>query len=449
MESPRNNELHDIGDRAMAASRFVGTFVGNSYKEGLRAPLLGDEQACRVRNSAEEMLRDSMSYDMYRSAAGERTTITGLRHTQIELADCIGKGTFSEVYSIKAFHKLQPGLQLNPRKYAVKVLQPKAAGNPQILAKRAADLVKDGLILASLDHPHILKVLGWPPSLLIGLESSGRHDAFFLVLDKLQTTLDKQLDQWKQKSRNLGFAIVQRANKKTSFWMERLEVAVHLADAIMYLHDRRILHRDIKPENVGFDSAGVLKLYDFDVAKIMPELSLVDMEATFRFTQNVGSVRYMSPECGLGYEYNRKSDIYSFSLVLFEILSLEKPFQNIKSYDHEKSVFRVGTRPIVPDNWPDPIRDLLQTGWSPIPTTRPDMYTIYNVLLDQATPPTESEGASPKKMSWGNPFAGKDSSASTPPKARESIALKMGASTPSLVKGKLVVEPNSLSTLDI
>jgi serine/threonine protein kinase len=111
-------------------------------------------------------------------------------------------------------------------------------------------------------------------------------------------------------------------------------VALHLADAIQYFHVQRIIQRNLKPETFGFDSSDVLKFYDLNVACVMPEIFLIDPDATFQFTRNVGLARYMSPECGLGYKCNRKTDVYSFSLLLYKLLFLEKLYQNIKSSNH-------------------------------------------------------------------------------------------------------------------
>jgi serine/threonine protein kinase len=449
MDNLAEMKLQGIDSRAMANSKFVGFFVNQSHKEERATPLLNDDQARRVRRTAEKILKESLSHELYRSTEG--TNVTGLRHTQIELGDCLGKGSFSEVYAIKAFHKLTPGQKLNPQKYVVKLLQSKYVRKPQELAKRAADLAKDGLILASLDHKNLLKVKGWTPTMLTAFESAGRHDSFFLVLEKLQITLDKRIEHWKQKSRNLHFTLLQRGSKKTSFWIERIEVALHLADAIQYFHDRRIIHRDLKPENVGFDSSEVLKLYDFDVARVMPEISLINPDATFQFTRNVGSARYMSPECGLGHEYNRKADVYSFSLLLYELLSLEKPYQNIKSYDHEHAVFQIGARPIIPEEWPSSIRDLLEAGWSQEAKSRPDMQSVYGILLSQAAMAESKSSESARNKNWGWSLMGKDPSSvpQSPSAERQSFSLKMGASTPILSKEKIMIDHKSLSKLDL
>ena len=447
MENLAKMKLHDIDQRAMANSKYIGAFVGNSYQEGLTTCLLGSEQAKWVRRTAEKLLKQTGSYELYQSTEG--ADVVKLRHPQIELGDFLGKGSFSNVYAIKSFRKLPPGLKLNSEKYVVKLLQPKFAMRPQELAKRAADLAKDGLILASLNHKHILKVKGWTPTLLAGFETAGRHDSFFLVLEKLQTSLDKRMEEWKKKSKNLKFAVFQRESKKSDFWIERMKVALQLCEALKYLHDNRILHRDLKPDNVGFDSSNILKLYDFDMARVMPDIALVDENATFRFTQNVGSLRYMSPECGLGHEYNRMADVYSFSLLLWELLSLDKPYQNVKSYDHKHEVFLAGVRPEIPEKeWPASVCRLLEKGWKPEPTERPDMQYCYEEIICYITSPESPSSESAKdKNGWGWPLVGKDAIIPKSPGA-DSFSVKMGHSTPRLLRKKLIPQ-KSLSNLDL
>ena len=446
---PDNMKLSEIDDHARATSKFVGAFACHSYKEGLKAPLLTDDQAHKVRRASEKLLKQSGSYELFRGASNPK--VTGLRHTQIELDECIGKGSFSEIYTVKSFRKLEKGQKLAAQKCVVKILQAKFVRKPALLAKRAADLAKDGLILASLDHPHILHVQGWPPTLLTGFEHTGRHDSFFLVLEKLQLTLDKRMDIWKKKTKSLNYAITHRGSKKASFWLDRLKVALHIADALQYLHDQRILHRDLKPENIGFDLAGVTKLYDFDVARVLPDEALFDVDAVFTLTQNVGSLRYMSPECGLGLQYNRKADVYSFSLLLHELMTLEKPYHHLKSYDHEHDVFQLGTRPIIPNEWPSALRLLVQEGWTRDPMQRPNMHQVSDVL-GNLVQGIENDNSNTKGKGWSIPFVGKgvpDVPPSPAPPPKKSMALKMGSSTPKLNKSKVIADHPSLSTLDL
>ena len=77
----------------------------------------------------------------------------------------------------------------------------------------------------------------------------------------------------------------------------RLEIAVGLAHALKYLHEKNIVYRDLKPDNVGFDGDGVVKLFDFGLACKLPFTGGED--STYALTSNAGSPWYMAPEVWL------------------------------------------------------------------------------------------------------------------------------------------------------
>jgi serine/threonine protein kinase len=173
-----------------------------------------------------------------------------------------------------------------------------------------------------------------------------------------------------------------------------------LAEAVKYVHSQGIIHRDLKPDNIGFDRDGVLKLFDFDVSRILP-MSVPD--ETFAMTHKVGSYRYMSPECALGQEYNLKSDVYSFSLLCHEIMSLEKPYDHIRSDLHHDLVFSFGERPLLPDSWPEGIQTLLRCCFSADILLRPSMEEAHGILVREIPRMVAEKEAKPSK--W--PFPGK------------------------------------------
>lgn len=229
-----------------------------------------------------------------------------LAHSALELDALLGEGSFSSVFSIKtivntttttatttnmttATDPLPPASQL-----VVKVLRKKLIKTPPMMAACAADLVKEGLLLARLSHPNILAVHAWSPNGVDAFEN-GRHDAFFLVLGKLHTTLTDKVAHWRrQQARGHGWTLLrskQERSEKLQSFHERIHVIDELMEAVVYLHSQHILHRDLKPDNIGFDAAGILKVFDFDVARLLPKG--VDDSATFLLTRRVGSPRYV------------------------------------------------------------------------------------------------------------------------------------------------------------
>mmetsp|Transcript_26452 Transcript_26452/g.38330 ORF Transcript_26452/g.38330 Transcript_26452/m.38330 type:complete len:432 (+) Transcript_26452:150-1445(+) len=270
--------------------------------------------------------------------------------------------------------------------YAVKFLSLATMSNPSSFAIGAADLVIEGHFLASFDHPNIIKLRGVSSSGIEGL-SEGRGGGYFLILDQLVETLDVRLDKWLQKSNKSGFfskkKVDQRVHeKKHRLLTSSLIVASDIASALQYLHERNVIYRDLKPENVGFDSNDDVKLFDFGLAK---ELRAADRQddGLYNLTGNTGSLRYMSPEVGSSMPYDLSADVYSFSVLLWELCTLEKPFSGMTPATLTELVINGPYRPSINEDWPIDIRKMMEQGWSSNVNERPLMDTYYTVLVQQ------------------------------------------------------------------
>jgi serine/threonine protein kinase len=108
-----------------------------------------------------------------------------------------------------------------------------------------------------------------------------------------------------------------------------------------YLHHKMIVFRDLKPANVGFDSRGVLKLFDFGFARCTaaPDSSsmciytLYDGEESRLLYDKCGIPRYMAPEVGLEMGHSFPADVHSFGILLWQICAHKKPFDKVESVD--------------------------------------------------------------------------------------------------------------------
>lgn len=96
-----------------------------------------------------------------------------------------------------------------------------------------------------------------------------------------------------------------------------------IAKALAYAHEKSIIHRDVKPSNILIANANTPMLSDFGIAKLLEESETVEMTGTM---QAAGTPEYMAPECGLGQPTTFASDIYSLGVVLFELITGQKPF---------------------------------------------------------------------------------------------------------------------------
>jgi Serine/threonine protein kinase len=102
---------------------------------------------------------------------------------------------------------------------------------------------------------------------------------------------------------------------------EVISIAMMTLRGIEHAHDRGIIHRDIKPQNILLDKDGRVKITDFGIAKALSETRMTETN------QVIGSVQYISPEQAKGQNTDERTDIYSFGVMLFELLTGRLPYE--------------------------------------------------------------------------------------------------------------------------
>jgi len=242
----------------------------------------------------------------------------------------------------------------------------------------AIDLAVEAQLLTSLSHNNIISLEG------VG-DNPGSKD-FFLIIEKLDRTLSNEIKTWKNKQKLLKEGQISCTKNQTLKEMQKAHLdhilvhAYHLSSALAYLHTKNLLFRDLKPDNVGFSNTDEIKLFDFGLAK---ELRLERRKGEDKYLGSIaGTRRYMSPEIMKGIPYGLPADVYSFSILVWEMLHFEKPFENIiDAKELMKAVVVRKKRPAVSKNCPKEIKQLLfSNGWTNDPIKRSRMKQIHRAM---------------------------------------------------------------------
>ena len=235
----------------------------------------------------------------YNDAGSTRVALaSGTRLGSYEITAQIGAGGMGEVYQAH-------DRKLN-RDVAIKVLPEMVANDPERLAR----FHREAQVLASLNHPNIAHIHGYE-------ESTGAHA---LVMELVEGP-------------TLAGRIAQGPLPPT----EAMTIARQIADALESAHERGIVHRDLKPANIKIREDGTVKVLDFGLAKAMDsqggplsgDLShspTVMMPAATRAGVILGTAAYMSPEQVRGQRVDKRTDVWAFACVLYEMLTGRRAF---------------------------------------------------------------------------------------------------------------------------
>jgi serine/threonine protein kinase len=237
------------------------------------------------------------------------------------------------------------------------------------------------LQILSGKHPCICRLYG------AGIAPNG---GIFLVLEDLAGgTLDTMLGTGR---RSGNTTVLDRWFTRTFYFPFRsaMEHAIQVAGALAFMHSEAmpvpIMHRDVKASNVAFSKDGTLKLFDFGLCKalrprdvLMPAASTNECP-TYRLTGGTGSLRYMAPEVYLNAGYNEKADVYSFGILLWEMVSLQRPFEYHTPKTMQSEVIMGTERPSLQASWPLSFQSLLRKCWSHSANERPTMIEVESIL---------------------------------------------------------------------
>ncbi|PIN09163.1 Tyrosine kinase [Handroanthus impetiginosus] len=152
-----------------------------------------------------------------------------------------------------------------------------------------------------------------------------------------------------------------------------VQLALDLSRGLSYLHSKKIVHRDVKAENMLLETQRTLKIADFGVAR-------VEAQNPRDMTGETGTLGYMAPEVLDGKPYNRKCDVYSFGICLWEIYCCDLPYPDLSFAEVSSAVVRQNLRPEIPRCCPSALANIMKKCWDTNPEKRPDMDEVVRWL---------------------------------------------------------------------
>jgi WD40 repeat protein len=245
------------------------------------------------------------------------------------IGDTLGQGGYGVV--VAGEHR-----QLK-RRVAIKVVAIDAALTGTVMTAEAQ-------MMASLDHPHIVRVYDY-------LEADGLGLIVMELLEGGTLSTEAKLGQ-----------------------PESCAVALAVAEGLCHAHERGILHRDIKMTNVLFDAAGVPKIGDFGIARMFTGTGVHATVGPAR-----GTPRYMAPEQLSGAWLSPATDLYALALVLYELLA------GVPAFDPNRPLRRLTEPPQPPPGVPRPIGDVVLRALAFDPGDRYPRAADFSAALSTAT----------------------------------------------------------------
>ncbi|KAG6544341.1 hypothetical protein Mapa_014175 [Marchantia paleacea] len=155
-----------------------------------------------------------------------------------------------------------------------------------------------------------------------------------------------------------------------------------------FLHRRGIVHRDLKAANLLIDEHDVVKVCDFGVARIKPAVSSNHGVGNWaaEMTAETGTYRWMSPEVLEHKPYDHKADVYSFGIMIWEVLTGEVPYAGLTPLQAAIGVVQRGLRPVMPPSVPPKLAGLAELCWHQNPEQRPEFNEAVTILEELMKP---------------------------------------------------------------
>jgi serine/threonine protein kinase len=326
---------------------------------------------------------DSMKLYHTESKPGQ---IVVLSMKNVTKESILGVGGFSTVFGVRV-NDIDGFSQVGV--YALTCLNRFSNSSERHVRHGGRDLAVEARLLSKLNHENIIKVHGVSEATSSGSDATlASCHGHFLLLEALEEeTLEDQLEDL---ARSKAASKPSYHDKEAA--MDRVRnIATGIAKGLEHLHENNIVLRDLKPSNIGFDKSGCLKLFDLGLAREIHTIGESDV---------AGTMNYIAPEILLRRKATLKSDIYSFGILLWELITLKRAFKKFSGcpMQFKENVLVGSWRPSLSTIPSKALRQLINVCWDSDPEQRPDITKILEVL-DMESPYWISPKTPKKKIS--------------------------------------------------
>ncbi len=280
--------------------------------------------------------------------------MVGTTISHYKVLEKIGQGGMGEVYRAEDTNL--------SREVAIKVLPEQFTQDPQRLAR----FEREAKLLASLNHPNIAAIHSFEHA----------DDVHFLVLELVP-----------------GETLQERVAKGPVPVEEALEVCRQIAEGVEAAHEKGVIHRDLKPANVKVTPEGRVKILDFGLAKAFEaETTVTDISQSPTLTEEMtragvilGTAAYMSPEQAKGKPVDKRTDIFAFGCVLYELLTGKRVFEGETAAETIAAVLKSGPKwEKLPSDTPWRIKELLDDSLQKEVRDRPHDISHARIQINKA-----------------------------------------------------------------
>jgi len=245
----------------------------------------------------------------------------------------IGHGSYSEIYS---------GID----KQSLQTVSMKVMISNSLIQREFESFKREVTILSKLRHFAILPFIGYcseyPYIIISELMTGGR------LSDRIHDST-RPLDPTKQTI-----------------------IALGIAHGMAYMHAQGMIHRDLKASSIFLDADDFPRISNFEVTKQGPDDNSL--------TGQLGSAAWTAPELFNSEQYSEKIDVYSFGVLLWELLTHDVPFRGLTPFMIVRQVTESHSRPLIPQNCPPKLAKLIKACWDQDPSRRPEFSKIAEIL---------------------------------------------------------------------